>query len=366
MKKYLRKLKWPLVILVIFILIVAGRRFLNRSTAATSVPNSQTVQVLTIGKEKKADVLELSGNIEANDSAVISSKFGGKVQQVPVENGMKVTNGQVLLLMEDGQQQSGVLAAQSSLEKAQANLANVQKTYNQTKSLLAAAVVSQSDFDKAQLALNVATADEKAAEAALANAQEVLRDTRIFSPLNGFVADCKIKTGQVVGAGTPLMTVQDLASIYVVVKINQEYISQLKPGLPAEISTDAYPGRKFEGKVAIINPVADSTTRSFEVKISVPNPDFLLKPGMYAQADLTLGTALDVISVPQTAVSGKEGLYYVFLLEENKAKRQTVEVGATMGKNIEIKSGLKVGQQLIVSNVNKLKDGDLIKIADQP
>ncbi|NLI91313.1 MAG: efflux RND transporter periplasmic adaptor subunit [Peptococcaceae bacterium] len=365
MKKYIVKYKWPLVIFFICLVIVLGRNLLSKQASLSVVPNTQTVQVQKVGKENKVPALELSGSIEAHNSSVISSKFGGKIKIIPVDNGTKVEPGQVLLFMEDVQQQNGVLAARSALEKAKANLVNVQKTFEQTEELLKAEVVSQNDYDKAKLALDVATADVGAATAAFSNAEEVLRDTRIVSSLNGFVADRRMKEGQVVAAGTPLMTVQDISSVYIVVKVNQEFISQVKPDQSAEIVVEAYSGQKFQGKVELINPVADSTTRTFEVKIAVQNPDSLLKPGMYAKATLALGAPLQVISVPQTAVSGKEGLYYVFLAVENTAKRQAVEIGETMGKNIEIKSGLEEGQQLITSNVNKLKDGDPIQITDQ-
>jgi len=230
--------------------------------------------------------------------------------------------------------------------------------------LFTAGAVSQSDVDKAKLALDSASADADSAAAAVSNAEDAYNDTRIHSTINGLIANKGIKEGQVVSAGTLLMTVQDVSSVYVVVKVNQEYISQITRGLAAEVTVDAYLGQKFQGKVDIINSAADSLTRTFEVKIMIANPDSLLKPGMFAQSKISLGLPADVVSIPQTAVSGKEGMYYVFMAEDNKAKRQLVEIGDIMDKNVEIKSGIKEGQKIIVTNINKLKDGDLIKITD--
>jgi len=364
MKLNLWRYKWPIVIVLILIIIIAAR-LININKEPDVTESEQAVLVQKISSEKKETVLELSGSIEAGSSIVVSTKYGGKVAEIPVNNGTKVNRGQNLLLFDDVQQANAVKAAKSALTKAQANFSNLQKSFEQMIELQAAGAVSRDDLDKTKLALDIARADTGAAEAALANASDAYNDARIISDLDGFVAGLQIREGQVVGAGTPLMTVQDVSSVYVVVKVSQESISKIKKDLPAEITLNTDSQEKFEGMVDQVNTVADSMTRSFEVKIIVSNSDFILKPGMFVRTKIRIGSPVDVVAVPQTAVIGKEGMYQVFTVEGNTAKRQIVETGDIIGEKVEIRSGVQVGQQIIVSNVNKLKDGDLISISQQ-
>ncbi len=365
MKTMILKFKWLIVLVIVIVLLIAGKALLGKQDAAAEVPGTQTVLAEKISREAKDQVLELTGTIEAQDNIIVTSKFGGKVKEVIADNGSKVNHGQILIYMEDTQQQNAVIQAQSSLNKARANLANVQKTYGRMEALYEAGAVSGNDYDNAKLAYDVALADVDLAQSALSNAQEALRDTKITSKLDGFVADCDIKEGQVVDVGTPLMTVQELSSVYLTVNINQEDITKVKQGQKAAVSADAFANVNFNGEVVILNPVADSASRSFEVKIRINNPDFLLKPGMFAEAEIVIDSPKMVISVPQTAVSGKEGVYYVFIADGNTAERRSVELGETIGQNIEVKSGLEEGEKLIVTNVNKLKDGDSIRITEE-
>lgn len=367
MKKYLLRFKWVIVVIIIIALIVMGKSFLdNQADADTeTVSKAQMVQVEKIIKEEKNQTLELTGTIEAKDSIVVTSKFGGKIKEILIQNGIKANNGQILLLMDDTQQQNALIAAQNTLAKARANLNYVQKNFERMTTLYQAEAISRNDYDNSKLSYDVALADVNLAQASLSNAQEALQDTRVSNKLDGFVADCDIKEGQVVEVGTPLMTVQNLSSAYLVVNINQEDITKIKIGQKVNVSVDSLSETDFEGVVEIMNPVANSSSRSFEVKILVPNADFLLKPGMFAQAQIIFDSTKMAIMVPQAAVSGKDGVYYVYVVKGKMAERRLVELGDTVGQEIEVKFGIKEKEQLIISNVNKLKDGDAIQIAEE-
>ncbi|MGD0154171.1 MAG: efflux RND transporter periplasmic adaptor subunit, partial [Thermacetogeniaceae bacterium] len=134
----------------------------------------------------------------------------------------------------------------------------------------------------------------------------------------------------------------------------------IKTGLAAKVTTDAFSGRIFDGTVEAINPVAGSSTRVFETKIRVANSGQLLRPGMFVKVEIETGVPVTVIAVPQNAVVSNAGLYYVFLLEGGRVKRQQVQVGQVMGQLVEITSGLTEGQRVVLTDVSTLNDGDQV------
>lgn len=363
MKATILKFKWAIVVIAIILVIFLINSIGSVQGDTVTVPKAQSVQIQKISSAEKAQILELTGTLEARDNIIITSKYGGKVSDVLVENGENVHMGQRLLLIEATQQQNALIQAQNAVAKANANLNYIRKNYERMKNLYDAEAISKNDFDNAELSYQVAKADVNSAQAICSNAQDAVNDTEVSSEIKGTVADCNLKSGQMVEAGTPLMTVQDLSSIYLVVNVNQDDINKIALGQKVNVFVDAFFDKTFNGTVEIMNPVANSANRSFEVKIIVENPDSLLKPGMFAKAQIEFAAPKMAITVPQSAVSGKDGLNYVFIADDNKAEKRNVVLGDTIGQEVEVKSGLVENQKLIISNVNKLKDGDAIRIS---
>lgn len=358
-----KRWRWIAAIVVIFVALILIRN-LGKSKAVIPDTIVQTVKTQMAATMEKEDVIIGTGNVEAIEKADISSKVNGKVNQVMVVNGKQVTKGDTLIILDNGEQTNNLLTMQSNLNKDQISLQDKQKNYERYQALYNDGAISLQDLEQSKMQFETCQADVQVSRAAVANAQEALGNTRITTPITGLVANTNVSPGQVVSPGISLMTVQDISAVYILVKIRQEDISLIKQGMNTEITVDAYPERTFRGNVEIINPVVDQSARMLEVKIKVDNPDAALKPGMFAKVSLRTGIKSNVVAVPQEALAGKEGEYYVYVLEGNRAKRQVVEIGQTLDRNIEIKSGLSQGQQVIVTNVNKLKDQDLISIAN--
>jgi membrane fusion protein (multidrug efflux system) len=168
-----------------------------------------------------------------------------------------------------------------------------------------------------------------------------------------------------VSPGMPLFLVADVSSVYVVVNVKQDDLDKVKLGQPAQVIMADDDRHPLTGTVSILSPVANQAARVFEARIKVDNKDGLLKTGMFVKTRITTGEPLDILAVPQEAMSGQEGSYYVFVAEGNQARQRTVEIGTAWAGLIEVKSGLKAGDKVIVTNVNKLKDDDPIAIAGQ-
>jgi RND family efflux transporter MFP subunit len=252
--------------------------------------------------------------------------------------------------------------AQDSVRKAQANYDSALADYNRYLSLFEQNAVSRQQLDSAQTKLRVAEADLSSAQANAGNAEQQYSYGIVTAPVDGVVANKTVTIGQVVSPGAALMTVENIAEVYAVVNIEQKDLGLIKAGQKATVAVDAYPGKSFEGVVDVMNPVAGTSNRMFRTKIKLDNREGMLKPGMFAKLQLVTGQEVAVITVPQSAVIQKQGIYYVFTIENGKAVRQQVEIGEVEGFSIEIASGLQQGQIVAVNNVNKLKDGDSVQV----
>ncbi|MEN6389578.1 MAG: efflux RND transporter periplasmic adaptor subunit [Syntrophomonas sp.] len=332
----------------------------------TPVPTGsrvQTIKVQAVGQVQKENALEFTGSIEAVQNAVASAKTAGRVSEISIENGNRVAVGDILVKVEDADYINQLAASQAVLDKALANLASLTRDYNRGKTLFQAGAISQKDMDDLENGLQAVRADVAAAEASVANAREALAGTSIRAPISGLVANKSVKLGQMLAAGTPVLLVEDLSEVFILVKVGQKDLDYIKTGLECSVWVDTYPDQKFSGQVMIINPVAETGSRVFECKVKVKNSDELLKPGMFARVSIKFGEDQPVLAVPLEALSSKQGLYYVFIPEGDVVKEKKVEIGALMGNMVEIKSGLAGGQIIVISNVNKLKDGDHIQIS---
>ncbi len=360
------KSKWKLWLLPVLALLAMGLFKGQDALFSSDKPvktGFQTVRVQEVSQAAKENSLNLSGNVEAMERAVISSKISGRVSGILVQNGDMVSPGQALITLDKEDYANSLTMCKAALQKAQANLTAVQTNYNRYRELFNNGAISQKDFDDVEALLASARSDSDSAAAAVANAEDALSNTTITSPIGGLVANRDINLGQVLTPGVTLMLVEDISAVYVIVKVGQKDRALIRPGQSAAITVDTYPHKQFTGQVAYINPAADVSGRSFEVRIKVNNPGQLLNSGMFAQAAISTGQAEQVLAVPQNAVKSNQGIHYVFIPDGDRVKSQKVETGAVLGQMVEVVAGLKPGQKVVVSNVDKLKDQEKVRFA---
>ncbi|WP_248286080.1 efflux RND transporter periplasmic adaptor subunit [Pelotomaculum sp. PtaB.Bin117] len=336
----------------------------NKQVNAPSNLSIQTVEAKEAAKVTKEETLSYTGTIEAVDEAVISAKIAGRVNQVSVENGDAVASGAVLVSLESQEYINAVTISRALLQKAEVNLSTVEVNYQRNKTLYESGAISKKDFEDIEISLKLAEAEVSSAAASLANAEESLRNCTVNSPIGGVVSDRNVSNGQVLSPGAQIMLIKNISDVHMIISVEQKDLASITRGMEAVVTLDSYPDRKFTGTVEIINPSANKSARVFETKIRINNKDNLLKPGMFAKAELKTGKTGEILAVPQNALTGKEGMFFVFTAEGDKANRRQVEIGQVVEQLVEIKSGLTEGQKVIITNVNKLKDQDSIKISD--
>ncbi|SMD09099.1 efflux RND transporter periplasmic adaptor subunit [Sporomusa malonica] len=323
---------------------------------ATSVTAESAQMVSKIPK------LSLTGSVEGETSAVISAKIAGRIEQILVEDGQPVTAGQPLIRLESVELSNNVRTGSDAVRRASANYENVETDYKRYQTLYAQNAISKQVLDGIETKLKVAQADLSSAEAALSTAGQQYAYALVTAPVSGVVANKTAVIGQVVGAGAPLMSVENIGQVYAVVNVEQKDLGAIGQGMAAEITVDAYPDKVFAGKIQIINPAAVVANRMYKTKIKIDNSQALLKPGMFVKVSIVTGKPALVLAVPQAAIFQKQGIYQVYVLENGKAIRRQVEVGAVLGDFVEIKTDLEAKAEVITSNVNKLKDGDAVQV----
>ena len=299
----------------------------------------------------------------------------------------------VLALVENSEIQEQVRQAEASfkvgeatIRQREADLKLAKTNLDRSRSLFERQLLPQQTFDdtearyQAALAqLDLARAQFEQAKSRLDELRITLQNTRIPSPVDGFVGKRFVDPGAFVGPNSPVVSVVDIRTVRMVANLVEKDVKRVPAGTNAAVEVDAFPGEKFSGRVSRVAPVFDPATRTAEMEIEVPNTGFRLKPGMYARVQLTVDTRANALTVPRNAVIDLEGREGVFIAgaastgTSGGGRRQApavmtakfvpVQVGIRDGEHIEIRSGVEDGARVITTGAGALKDGDRIVAA---
>ena len=362
MKK--QKLKYwavPALLIVGLAIFLRSGVYAGDKTQAANTQTSVSVKVVQADYSDSIPSLSFNGSLEGQTSATISAKFSGRIAEVMVQDGQQVKAGDPLIRLEDVELSNSARQAGEAVRKAQINYDLAKNDYDRYLRLYEKGAISAQQLENTSAKLKIAEADLSSAVASQNSAEQQLANSTITAPVDGVVANKTATIGQVVSPGAALLTVQDISQVYAVINVEQKNLGMVKEGQTASVTLDAYPGKTFEGVVEVMNPEAGSGSRMFRTKIKLDNSSGELKPGMFANVNLITGDSVKVMTVPKSAVIQKQGLYYVFQVEDGKAVRKQIETGQVTGSTILVKSGLEPGAQVITTSVNRLKDGDAVR-----
>lgn len=359
-REFLKKKKY-LILLLVLILGIAANKFISAEDGP-SLRDPLAVSVARARVQDKPSMVPVTGSIEGLTSNIISSRFNGKVTNVMVEDGQYVHKGQVLFIIDMEELNDSLQMAESSLSQLQAKYEKAYADYMRYEMLHSTGAISVQQLESARTTLLSAQSDVASASAQVNSARKKVSDATVVSPVDGVVANKNVTAGQFVSAGTQLMTVEQMGEVYAVINVEQKYIGLLNKETPLGVKVDAYPDDDFRGLISVVNPVAGNENRMFRVKVKMNNEGNKLKPGMFVEVGLVTGKPTSALTVPRQAVLGKKGVQYVFTVEDGKAKRVRVETGAIIGNFIEIISGIDDGTQVLINSLDKVKDGDALKV----
>jgi membrane fusion protein, multidrug efflux system len=307
------------------------------------------VIVAPVRSERLATEIEALGTAHANESIDVTAKVSNLVTAVRFAEGQQVRSGDLLVELDAAQ-------ARAELAIAEAAVTESRSQYKRSRELYTTKALSEAQLDQIEAAL-------KANEARVAVAQARLGDTLIRAPFAGRVGLRRISVGSLVNPGTVITTLDDTATIKLDFTVPETYLSALAPGLPITAASIAYPGRTFEGRVSSVDSRVDPSTRSVIVRALVPNPDNLLKPGMFMNVRLSRGAA-DVLLVPEQALVPEQGDVFVFVLEGDTVEKRLIRTGQRRVGDVQVLQGLAAGDQVVTEGTQKLRDGALVTVVD--
>ena len=265
-------------------------------------------------------------------------------------------------------------AAKSSVESAQNNKMLIEAKRASLDAAKAQVDNAQAFFDQATTAKDASTWEKdlaqaasalQHAQAALELVQQHLDDATIKAPINGIIAQRFLDKGGTASPTRPFVTIVDMDVVKVTAKVQERDIGSVKVGQQATIKPNAYPGESFPGTVVNVSPIVNRASRTLDIEIEAPNPDYKLKPGLFTRVELTLAVHKSVPVIPADALLKEGEETFVYVVNGGKAVKKKVVTGISDGIKTEILEGLKTGEQLIVVGYKDLRDGIAVTLVGE-
>lgn len=320
-----------------------------------------SVSVMTVGKESWASEVKAVGSLRAQRGVDVTTEIAGLVKNIFFKPGSQAKEGEVLVeLLQDAD-----FARLQSLQ-AEEELALV--VYKRDKAQYEVKAISQAVLDND-------IANLKSKHAQVAEQAALLAKKTIRAPFNGRLGINYVNPGQYLNPGDKIVTLQDLDPIYADFYLPQQTIQVLKVGQKVLLTTDAFPNKKFVGKITTIDPKVDPATRNIQIEATIENKDYALYPGMFAEVQIDVGLPKEYITLPQTAVTYNPYGNIIYLVNENgkdkkgkpqlTVKQSFITTGEKRGDQVAVLEGLKVGDKVVTSGSHKLKNGTRVSINNQ-
>jgi membrane fusion protein, multidrug efflux system len=286
--------------------------------------------------------LETVGTAAANESVDITSEVSKKVSAIRFNEGDFVRRDAVLVELDSDE-------ARAAVAEAEAAVVDSESRFKRSRDLFARQALSQAELEQLEATLKASLARLEAARARLA-------DTVIRAGFDGRTGFRRVSVGQLVGPTTVITTLDDVSVIKLNFTVPETSLSLIRKGLPVTAVSPAVPSRQFRGEISELDSRVDPITRSITVRARIPNPDGLLRPGMFMTVSLR-GEAVPAIVVPESAIVPEQGRTFVFVVREAKAERHEVHVGQRRPGEVQIASGLREGERVVIEGTQNLREG---------
>ena len=361
--------KTPIYLLMIFLTMAAcsdSSRPEGRAVQLGTIErgaDAYPVEVTKIEEQKVVEWIQTVGSVSAEKQATLGTEVGGRMAQLHVDVGDRVTKGALLAQLDDERNRIARDLARAEVESAKANLENSMREASRQVSLFEDQITSEHSIDRAKSKEKIDTAQLKAAEARLAAAERDLSDTRIVSPFEGEITAKHIEVGELVQPGAPLFDIVNIERVKILIQVSERDVARIRKDQPAEIEVDGYPGTIFHGSVNTIGAEADDQTRTFPVEILVVNdlPQRLL-PGFISRARIRGHTFEKAILLPQEVFVQRGGRPVVFVATSDTVSERVVELGFTHRGRVLVTKGLEPGDMVVTTGQEALRDGASIRI----
>jgi len=357
-------LKRMILMLVVVLTVLGALGFVKFRQIQTAIaqgaafqPPPDAVTTIVAQQEEWPATLSAIGTMAAVQGVTVSADLPGTVDRIAFESGRAVRQGDVLAELDTRQERAQLAAIEAQRDLATLN-------YNRMKGLLSDRVISQAEFDRA-------VAEQKQTAAQVGEINATIQRKTIRAPFSGILGIRQVNLGQYLAAGDPLVPLQSLNPIYVNFGVPQQEVALIGIGHRVRIGAGDVARVELAGRVTAIDAVADQTTRNVQVQATLANPDGKLRPGMFVQTELSLGSSRSVVTLPASAINYAPFGDSVFVVTDLKGqngqtyrgvRQQFVKLGGARGDQIAIGSGVKPGEEVVTSGVFKLRNGAAVVV----
>jgi membrane fusion protein, multidrug efflux system len=302
------------------------------------------VEVADVTPQPMREQFRALGGIEAQETIEVTSEVSGRVLEMPFHEGSWVPEGALLARFDDREAKAAADRADAQHEQAKSNA-------RRAETLASEQVISQAELDDVRSALRVAKANDD-------QAATQYDKTHIRAPWGGLVGMRRVSPGAYVKPGDVITEIARVNEVKVRFSAPERYASSLHVGVPAEITTPAFPGAIFAGRLRVVDPIVDAQTRTIQLEARVPNPGRRLKPGMSANVAVTLAEHHGALVVPDEAVFAEGAQSFVFVVKsDSTVARVPVVLGLRDSSRVEVVRGLDAGQRVVSAGHQKIFEG---------
>jgi membrane fusion protein, multidrug efflux system len=350
--------------LAVVTLVVAGLGFFKYRQIQTAIamgssfaPPPDAVTTVVAKSETWPSTLDVIGTTAAIQGVTVSADLPGTVAKINFESGQSVHAGDVLVELDTREERAQLAAAESDRDLAKIN-------YERDQQLVKEGVVARMQSDNS-------SAQQKSTDAKVGEIKATIERKTIHAPFSGILGIRQINLGQYLAAGAAIVSLQALNPIYVNFGVPQQQSPLVKAGRMLKLTSDDVPGIEFEGRVTAIDSVVNEATRNLQVQATLPNPGGKLRPGMFVQVQLGLGSSQKVIPLPASAINYApygDSVFVVTDLKDPKGKsyrgvrQQFVKVQGSRGDQVGVISGINSGEEIVSSGVFKLRNGAAVQV----
>ncbi|GIU20848.1 RND transporter MFP subunit [Shewanella colwelliana] len=343
----LSKFKIALPLLFVAVLSACGNKEQAKEEEKYAIP----VETTTVIQGDVSSFYSTTATLEAPLEANVVTRISGLIESLSVEEGDRVTKGQLLAVLDAKRQRYDLARSQAEVEIIEQELNRLKKMGN--KEFISA-------DSMAKLEYNLQAAMAKRDLAALQVEESMVR-----SPIDGIVAKRFVKAGNMAKEFDELFYIVNQDELYGIVHLPEAQLHSLRLGQEAQLFANKHTQDTVHAKVLRISPIVDAQSGTFKVTLSVPNKNATLKAGMFTRVELRYDTHSDVITVPYNAVINQDNEYALYVIDGENASRRAVTLGYREADTVEVVSGITPGEQIVIRGHQNLKDQSLVEVISE-
>ncbi|NPV93024.1 MAG: efflux RND transporter periplasmic adaptor subunit [Firmicutes bacterium] len=360
-----KKVDYGLIIVLLTIVLIVGIAWKVFSPSKTEVSGVPLVRTQIVHIESGLQSYRYAGQVRGRYESPLAFRIGGKVIQRCVEPGSMVKRGDLLMQLDSSDVQLNVNVYESQVNSAQSQLDLAHQTLERSRSLYEQKALSKAEYDRAQSAYDAAQGTYNQAVAQSRQAMNQLDYCNLRADNGGTITNVNVEAGQVVAAGTPVLTLVQDGELEVEISVPENRIEEFRSAKQIKVSFWALPDLNVDGQIREVSPVALSTARTFNVRITLLSPPPEVKLGMTASVSAGgVGGEPAIAIIPLSAVYQTGNSPAVWLVNNETVSLKQIKIDGFDNERVKVTEGLKEGDRVVTAGVHKLLEGQKVRVGE--